>query len=278
MEENKNHSKHNFKPIIIGFVLVVLVTALFFLKSSFDTKRKTNLNTQNSQDEARDLDRYASINSADLLKKLNSDDSFEILDIRDQESFLLGHIVDSRNMLPEDLIKNINIFDKNKQYYVVDDLGFTPSEKEVLNALIEADFQRVAYLEGGMYNWVNDFNPTVEFGNPKSIVDQAKVNYISSDDLKKILDEGGNDFLLVDVRASSDYATGHLKNAINIPLDNLETQRKDIPSYKKIILYDDNGVAAFQGAVRLFDVGVLNAFALSDGFNSWKNKGFEVVK
>jgi len=278
MKESGNHLNHNLKPIAIGFALIVLVVALFFFKSSFDTKKKTSSNTQKSQNEADDLEKYASISSANLLKKINSDDNFEILDIRDQDSFSLGHIVDSRNILLVDLVKNIDMLDKNKQYYVVDDLGFTPSEKEALKVLTEAGFQKVAYLEGGIYNWTNELNPIIEFGNPNSLVDQAKVNYISSDDLKKMIDEGGNNFVLIDVRDSSNYATEHLKNAISIPLDSLEARRKEIPSYKKIILYDNNGIAAFQGATRLFDMGVLNTFALSDGLSSWKNKGFEVIK
>ena len=277
MEENKSHLKHNLMPITVGFVLIVLVTAIFFLKSFFFNSKTENSNTKNIQNETDELNNYASISSADLLKKINSDEDFEILDIRDQDSFLLGHILGSQNINAESLAQNISSLDKNKQYYIVDDMGFTAPERDMISTLIKEGFKNIAYLEGGMYNWINELNPTIEFGNPNSITDQAKVNYISSDDLKKIIDGKDNSLVLVDVRDSSNFATGHIKNAINIPLDSLEARRKEIPSYKKIIFYDDNGILAFQGAVRSFDMGILNTFALSDGLNSWKKKGFEVV-
>ena len=254
------------------------MTVLFFLKSYFfNGGKQSNLGNENQQ-KAEDLEKYTGISSANLLKKINSEENFEILDIRDQDSFLLEHIIDSQNITPEDLIKNLGSLDKNKQYYLVDNLGLTSIEQELMDIFLQSGFQKIGYLEGGIYNWTTELNPVIEFGNPKSLSNQSKVNYITSDELKKLITEEEKTLLIIDVRSGKDFAAGHLKNAINIPLDSLESRRKEVSSYKRMILYDDTGLLAFQGAVRLFDMAVLNVFALSDGLNSWKQKGFEVVK
>lgn len=279
MLENGQQSKNNLTAIAVGFFLIILVTGLFFLKSSLiNKKNKSDLSKELIQQEEDDLKKYTSISATDLLAKINSSENFEILDIRDADSFLLSHIVDSKNITSDTLEQDIAFFDKEKQYYIVDDLGLTPNQKQLTDILFEQGFEKVSYLEGGIYSWKAELNPMVEFGNPNSFSDQSKVNYITSDNLKNLIADEGSTLHIIDLESPQNYAKGHLKSAINIPLESLEARRKEIPNYKRIILYDNTGILAFQGAVRLFDMGILNVFALSDGLNTWKEKGFEVVK
>ncbi|KKP77865.1 MAG: hypothetical protein A2271_00730 [Candidatus Moranbacteria bacterium RIFOXYA12_FULL_35_19] len=274
-----NQAKNNLLPITIGFFLIVLVTALFFLKSSWLNKKKeATLNQEQAQEKKDDLKKYASISSEELLSEITSKKDYEILDIRNAEDFSKKHIVDSKNISLENLKEKIASFEKNKTYCIVDELGLTPEEKQVMDIFFAEGFEKIIYLEGGIYSWVSELSPTVEFGDPNSLSDQSKVNYIKSDELKKMIVEDSNILYLVDLRSPADYTGGHIKNAVNIPLENLETRRKEIPTYKRIVLLDDTGILAFQGAVRLFDMGILNVFTLSDGLKVWKEKEFEVVK
>ncbi|HRY82140.1 MAG TPA: rhodanese-like domain-containing protein [Candidatus Moranbacteria bacterium] len=279
MNGGNNQPKNNLTAITVGFFLIVLVTALFFLKSSFSSKKNAdNFAKEQAQEEADDLKKYSSISAKELLGKINNRENLEIVDLRDAQNFSEKHIVDSKNISLDELEKNFSFSDKNKNYFIVDELGLTPNEKQAMDIFIEKGLKNVAYLEGGIYNWTNELNPLVQVGNPNSLSDQSKVNYIKSEDLKKTIEQESNLLYIIDLRKTNDYANGHIKNAINIPLENLEARRKEISSYKKIILYDDVGTLAFQGAVRLFDMGILNVYALSDGLNTWKQKGFEVVK
>jgi 3-mercaptopyruvate sulfurtransferase SseA len=45
-----------------------------------------------------------------------------------------------------------------------------------------------------------------------------------------------------------------------------------------VVLYDNNGLWAFMGAVRLYDMGFFNILAMSDGLDGWKSNKFELVK
>lgn len=279
MHQNNNQSKNNLLPITVGFLLIILVTILFFAKSYFtDKKNQARKIEEREQTQAEDLQKYSSISSAELLKKINAGEDLEIVDIRDAQNFSTSHIVDAKNITLEDLENNFIFTEKNKKYFIVDDLGLTPNEKQAIDIFSRNGFRNVSYLEGGMYSWANELNPIIEVGNPNSFSNQSKVNYIKDEELKALLSESEKDIFIVDLRSTSEFAGDHLKNAINIPLESLESRRKEIPTYKRIILYDNTGLLAFQGAVRLFDMGILNVSILSDGLNAWKQKGFEVVK
>lgn len=55
----------------------------------------------------------------------------------------------------------------------------------------------------------------------------------TKEDFKKMLENGGT---IIDVRTPAEFHTGHLKNAINIPLQNLDSKIKDIKKMKQPIL------------------------------------------
>lgn len=55
----------------------------------------------------------------------------------------------------------------------------------------------------------------------------------TKEDFKKMLENGGT---IIDVRTPAEFHTGHPKNAINIPLQNLDSKIKDIKKMKQPIL------------------------------------------
>ncbi len=83
-----------------------------------------------------------------------------------------------------------------------------------------------------------------------------------------------NKILIVDVRDKSEYNVGHLKNAISIPLNNIENIKKEISDKnKKIILYCYSGKRAKEAAIKLIDMGYKNVYTFG-GIKDWK---YEVV-
>jgi rhodanese-related sulfurtransferase len=57
-------------------------------------------------------------------------------------------------------------------------------------------------------------------------------------DLKQLIDEGA---FLVDVRTPGEFAGGHVKGSVNIPLDNLQTQISQFKDKKHIIVFCRSG-------------------------------------
>ncbi len=57
-------------------------------------------------------------------------------------------------------------------------------------------------------------------------------------DLKQLIEEGA---FLVDVRTPSEFAGGHVKGSVSIPLDNLQTQISQFKDKKHIIVFCRSG-------------------------------------
>jgi phage shock protein E len=57
-------------------------------------------------------------------------------------------------------------------------------------------------------------------------------------DLKQLIEEGA---FLVDVRTPGEFAGGHVKGSVNIPLDSLQTQISKFKDKKHIIVFCRSG-------------------------------------
>lgn len=270
----QQENRQNAIALTVGFGLIILI-AIFTIFKPFSHSENSN-GQDNSFQLLSGTSSVKQIVSEDLLKKIQTKEPVNIIDVRSSDEFQKEHIPDSQNIPADNFLSNFESLDKNKDYVIVDDGSENIGATMAAN-LARGEFKDVYYLTGGFFSWKNKLSPTVSAGDPNSFTDQSKVNYLNSDQLKEIM-PAGSGLCIIDVRKNDAYAQGHLKGAINISLDDLEKRRGEIPLGKKIILYDANGLWAFQGAVRLFDMNILNVYALSDGFDTWTQKGFEIVK
>ena len=58
---------------------------------------------------------------------------------------------------------------------------------------------------------------------------------------QQILKEKPDSILLIDVRDATEYAKGHLKTAVNMPVDDVEAKIKTLPSDKPIVFVCNTG-------------------------------------
>jgi rhodanese-related sulfurtransferase len=250
----------NVFAIGVGFFLIAGVALFTILGGS---KEETARRPQESSSTPKaDI---SGISSEALLQKISFRQSVTLIDLRSPESFASEHLLGARNFSLESWKIEEDGFDRLAEYVLIDDFGLTPTALEFIGYLAEKEFKNVAYLEGGFSGWKEKFNPTVSSGNPYLFSDQSKVNYISSDELKSTIDRG-EDIFIIDMRAPEKFAAAHLKDAVNITLGELENKRADIPFSKKIIVAGDDALSSFQGAVKLFDIGFTNVYAVNEGF------------
>lgn len=89
--------------------------------------------------------------------------------------------------------------------------------------------------------------------------------------------KAGRDFLFVDVRRPDEYAAGHLPNAVNIPYDEVEKRRKEIPLDKPVVVYCTVSTWRAPYAANLMaDYGLNNIYTLEGGASAW-NAGGQVI-
>jgi rhodanese-related sulfurtransferase len=79
--------------------------------------------------------------------------------------------------------------------------------------------------------------------------------------------------LLVDVREQSEYQSGHLPNAINIPLQTLAHSQEQIPHDRPVVLYCSSGYRSAMGVMTLHLLGYSNVQGFPPSFGAWKTAG-----
>lgn len=86
--------------------------------------------------------------------------------------------------------------------------------------------------------------------------------------------------LVLDVRNAEEFASGHLPNAKNIPLADLNNRIKEIEKSKNtvVITVCAQGVRSSNAAVLLSKAGFTQVFSLEGGTEAWKTQGMPIVK
>ncbi len=85
---------------------------------------------------------------------------------------------------------------------------------------------------------------------------------IASLDMKKIF--------LIDVRTEVEYNLGSIKEAYNIPVDDLRDRLKEIPRNKDIYLFCQVGLRGYLASRILIQKGFRNVKNLSGGFKTYE--------
>jgi rhodanese-related sulfurtransferase len=81
---------------------------------------------------------------------------------------------------------------------------------------------------------------------------------------------------IIDIRSPSEFATGHIPTAINIPLDQIESRIHDLNSEASIVLVCQVGKRARMAAA-LLDSCRLSISVLDGGTDAWIKAGLPVV-
>jgi rhodanese-related sulfurtransferase len=112
------------------------------------------------------------------------------------------------------------------------------------------------------------------------LVAQAKQNIveIDIDAAKNTLDTS----LVLDVRELSEYTSGHLPGAFNIPRGVLEFKIGSHPDFQDkqdahIIIYCQSGGRSALATEVLNKMGFTNTVSMAGGFKAWVDSGNEVV-
>ena len=85
--------------------------------------------------------------------------------------------------------------------------------------------------------------------------------------------------IVLDVRLKSSYDYGHLENAINIPLSQLDSRIDELLPYNdtEIIVYCQTGGTSKTAAATLDSHNFTKVFNLSGGFNAWESAGYSII-
>ena len=95
--------------------------------------------------------------------------------------------------------------------------------------------------------------------------------------LSKKAMESDKDLIILDVREPKDFNNGHLLNAINIPIENIDKRMDELRNYKSkdIIVYCNTGRKSAEVAEKLVEHGFTDVTNIVDGVSEYD---FKLVK
>lgn len=266
--QDRAFSRQDATAIIIGFGLVVVVVVFFAVKGM--SPEKDDATTAAVIEEQT----LPSVSSAEAVRlSLASGSRPLVLDIRTDVEYQASHIPDSVSV-PADTIDG---------YAAVGgtDALVIPAREPELTAdvvrILTGKGVRVSVIEGGISGWETAGGPVVAFGNPASPTDRSKVNFVSADAFKSIVEDRRILHMILDIRSAEAFAKSHVPESYNIPFSELEKRRGEIPPATNVALYGENDLEVFQASTRLFDFGVFSVKTLDVSFSEWETKGFPVT-
>lgn len=86
--------------------------------------------------------------------------------------------------------------------------------------------------------------------------------------------------VVVDVRGSAEFRTGHIVGALDIPYADLKTRAAEVDKYKTrpVIVVDRNGQGAAKAAMAFRKRGLEDVRVLAGGVAAWQRAQFPVEK
>ncbi|EOU1490816.1 rhodanese-like domain-containing protein [Clostridium perfringens] len=115
-----------------------------------------------------------------------------------------------------------------------------------------------------------DANTQTSFESSSETQSEAVSKDISIDESKKLINDG-EVTLILDVRNEDEFAEGHLKNAIQIPVKELKENLSDIEKFKDelVLVYCRSGKRSAEAVDILKENGFKNLVHMKDGISKW---------
>jgi rhodanese-related sulfurtransferase len=99
---------------------------------------------------------------------------------------------------------------------------------------------------------------------------------VDSKTARDIMDEK-DDLVILDVRTVTEYESGHLEGAINIPVEGLSQRLSELDPKDEILVYCRTGNRS-TNAVRILKTnGFEKLYHMDGGITAWRNEGFPVI-
>jgi|FaiFalDrversion3_1042247.scaffolds.fasta_scaffold33482_2 rhodanese-related sulfurtransferase len=100
------------------------------------------------------------------------------------------------------------------------------------------------------------------------------MSYVEIWDPNEVLNLASKGALLVDVRANAAYDKEHIRGAINIPLDDLDSHLENLPKDKPVVVYcgSVDCTMSYFAARKLASKG-FTVYRYTPGLKGWKEAG-----
>ncbi|OIQ50279.1 Thiosulfate sulfurtransferase GlpE [Pseudodesulfovibrio hydrargyri] len=185
---------------------------------------------------------YYSIGLENLNARINEGGNYLLIDARPYKKFLDGAIPSAIGIPERDFAAKRGLLPEDKTgttlIYYCGGHACALSHKSAVMAR-SLGYRNVLVAEAGYPGWKEMFGgaeSAVVAGEAEGAVDTAW--------FLKTIEDNPDAILLIDVRDPEEYAAGHFPSAVNMTVDMIEKQAKDIPTDKPIVFSCATGARA----------------------------------
>lgn len=125
------------------------------------------------------------------------------------------------------------------------------------------DLQEIEHAYAPPYSSAKD--PVNMAGFMAENILDGKVKVVYADEVNSLGDES----VLIDIRTAEEFEIGHIKNSINLPLDELRDNLDRVPKGKKLVVYCVIGQRGYVAARLLMQHGFSEVYNLSGGYKNY---------
>jgi rhodanese-related sulfurtransferase len=105
----------------------------------------------------------------------------------------------------------------------------------------------------------------------KPSTSQSSTKNVTVEEANKLLSDN-KDLVVLDVRTEEEYKSGHLKNAILMPHDQIMSRKAEVEKYtdKPVLVYCRTGNRSSVAVQTLEKLGFKNIYHMNEGITAWK--------
>jgi rhodanese-related sulfurtransferase len=218
---------------------------------------------------------YGIVSTGQLKAMIDSKEQFTLIDARTKDEFDEAHIVKAINITEKgfELQASQLPADKGSLLVIYCNGVKCGKSKKVAAKAESAGYTNIVLYADGFPVWEERALPIKAGSDYGKKIETTKLRPA---ELKKLIDSGSKDFVIVDVRDDIEYKEGHIPGAINIPVETFAAKSDILPKEKKIIVYCNTGgrsYAAYRKLMKLAYPDIVQTM-----FADWKESGQQVEK
>lgn len=99
---------------------------------------------------------------------------------------------------------------------------------------------------------------------------------ITPEEAHEMVSQG--EVVVLDVRTPEEYNSGHISDALLIPLSELESRLDELNPSDHILVYCKTSVRSAKAAGILVDNGFIHVYNMDGGITQWQARGFPVTQ
>jgi rhodanese-related sulfurtransferase len=215
------------------------------------------------------------ITTDQLKEMLDKKKKFMLIDARTKEEYQEAHIVGAISIPEKNFEDSVALLPADKNYQLVlycNGVKCGKSKKAAKKAETMGYTNILIYGEGFPV-WEEKGQKITAGPDYAKKIETTKM---APEDIKKLIESKGNDYVLVDVRDETEYKEGHIPKAINIPVETFALRSEILPKEKKIIVYCNTGGRSYNAYRKLMKLAYSSIYQTL--FVDWKEAGMSVAK